>query len=36
MRDELVEMGEIINNDSLLDTVLEGQSDHYLHIKYSD
>ena len=35
LRDELVEMGEVINDDSLLDIVLEGLRDDYLQIKYN-
>ena len=33
--DELVEMGEVIDDDSLLDIVLEGLTDDYLQIKYN-
>ena len=35
IRDELVEMGEVINDDSLLDIVLEGITDDYKQIKYN-
>ena len=35
LRDELVEMGEVINDDSLPDIVLEGLTDDYLQIKYN-
>ena len=35
LRDELVDMGEVFNDDSILDIVLEGLSDEYLQIKYS-
>ena len=35
LRDELVDMGEIFNDDSTLDIVLEGLTDEYLQIKYS-
>ena len=35
IRGELVEMGEVINYDSLLDIVLEGLTDEYLQIKYN-
>ena len=35
VRDELVEMGEVINDDRLLDVVLEGLTDDYLQIKYN-
>ena len=35
LRYELVEMGEVINDDSLLDIVLEGLTDDYLQIKYN-
>ena len=35
LRDELVDMGEVSNDDSILDIVLEGLTDEYLQIKYS-
>ena len=35
LRDELVEIGEVINDDSPLDIVLEGLTDDYLQIKYN-
>ena len=35
LRDELLEMGEVINDDSLPDIVLEGLTDDYLQIKYN-
>ena len=35
LRDELVDMGEVFNDDSILDMVLEGLTDEYLQIKYS-
>ena len=35
LRDELVDMGEVFNDDSILDIVLEGLTDEYLQIKYS-
>ena len=35
LRDELVGMGEVFNDDSILDIVLEGLTDEYLQIKYS-
>ena len=36
LRHELVDMGEVFNDDSILDMVLEGLTDEYLQIKYSD
>ena len=36
LRDELVDMGEVFNDDSILDIVLEGLMDEYLQIKFSD
>ena len=33
--DELVDMGEVFNDDSILDIVLEGLTDEYLQKKYS-
>ena len=35
LRDELVEMGEVINDHSLVDIVLEGLTDNSLQIKYN-
>ena len=35
LRDELVDMGEVFNDDSILDIVLEGLADEYLQIKCS-
>ena len=35
LRDELVDIGVVINDDSILDIVLEGLTDEYLQIKYS-
>ena len=35
LRDELVDVGEVSNDDSILDIVLEGLTDEYLQIKYS-
>ena len=35
LRDELVDMGEVFNDDSILDRVLEGLTEEYLQIKYS-
>ena len=35
LRDELVDTGEVFNDDGLLDIVLEGLTDEYLQIKYS-
>ena len=35
LRDELVYMGEVFNDDSILDIVLEGLTDDYVQIKYS-
>ena len=35
LRDELVFMGEVIDDDSILDFVLEGLSDDCVQIKYS-
>ena len=35
LRDELVDMGEVFNDDSILDIVLERLTDGYLQIKYS-
>ena len=35
LRDELMEMGKVFNDDSILDIVLEGLADEYLQIKYS-
>ena len=35
LRDELVEMNEVIIDDSLLDIVLKGLTDDCLHIKYN-
>ena len=35
LREELVETGEVINDGSLLDTVLEALTDDYLQIKYN-
>ena len=32
LRDELVDMGEVFNDDSILDIVLEGLTDEYLQI----
>ena len=34
-QDELVDMGEVFNDGSILDRVLEGLTDEYLKIKYS-
>ena len=34
-RDELGDMGEVFNDDSILDIVLEGLTDEYLRVKYS-
>ena len=35
LRDELVEMGEVIDDHSLVDIVLEGLTDNSLQIKYN-
>ena len=35
LRDELVDMGEIFNDDSILGIVMEGHTDEYLQIKHS-
>lgn len=35
IQDELVEMGEVIHDDSLLDIVLEGQTDECAQIEYN-
>ena len=35
LRDQLVDMGEVFNDDSIFDMVLEGLTDEYLQIKYS-
>ena len=35
LRDESGDMGEVFNDDSILDIVLEGLTDEYLQIKYS-
>ena len=35
LRDELADMQEVFNDDSILDIVLEGLTDEYLQIKYS-
>ena len=32
LRDDLVDMGEVFNDDSILDIVLEGLTDEYLQI----
>ena len=34
LRDDLVDMGEVFNDDSILDIVLEGLTDEFLQIKY--
>ena len=35
LRDQLMDMGEVFNDNSVLDIVLEGLTDEYLQIKYS-
>ena len=35
LRVELVDMGEVITHDSILDIVQEGLTDEYLQMKYS-
>ena len=35
LRDQLVDMGEVFNDDSMLDIVLVGPTDEYLQKKYS-